>query len=369
MFLAIRELMRLLQLANVDLERLWSHGGPPSENGRPLLDFSTNLNPFGPPAGVLRALRQGLPDIARYPDTNSLMLAQALAKHRFGVDPNQIVIGNGVNECIHAIARSRSPGVVAILQPTYTEYHRACVNAGHQVQHWLAEGDEFQPAPFDPGRARIVWLCNPNNPTGRLWPGDQLRSWVRAYPDVDFVVDESFLPFRRDELRHSLISQVKRLGNLIVVRSMTKLFTLPGLRLGYLVASSDRASALRSGQPWWPIGILAQLAGIAALKDKPFVRRTQAWLNRERNWLLRQFDVFSDHLHPVRSEANFVLIRLQGISAEMLRHQLLCHGICVRLATNRFVGLEGEYIRLAVRTRKENERLIKALRSILKSEW
>jgi threonine-phosphate decarboxylase len=365
MFLAIRKFMRLLQLANVDLEWLWSHGGLPSANGRPLLDFSTNLNPLGPPAGVLQALRRGLPDIARYPDTDSSMLGHALAKHH-RVDSSQIVIGNGVNECIHAIARSRPPGVAAIVQPTYTEYHRACLNAGHQVEHWVPEGDAFQPTPFDPGRARMVWLCNPNNPTGRLWRRDQLLSWIKTYPSVDFVVDESFLPFRRDQRLYSLINQVKGLSNLIVLRSLTKLFTLPGLRLGYLVAHPDRASALRSDQPWWPIGVLSQVAGLAALKDKPFVRRTQAWLKPERNLLLYKLDVFSDQLRPVLSETNFVLVRLQRISAEMLRHRLLRHNIYIRLATNRFIGLEGEYIRLAVRTRKENEQLLTALQIVLK---
>jgi threonine-phosphate decarboxylase len=357
--------MRLLRNASVDLKQLWSHGGLPSANGRPVLDFSTNLNPLGPPASVLRVLHQGLPEIARYPDTKSTMLVDALA-NRPWVDPPQIVIGNGVNECIHAIARSRPPEVVAIVQPTYTEYHRACLNAGHRVEHWVPEGEDFQPTPFDPGPARMVWLCNPNNPTGRLWRRDQLRSWIQEYPGVEFVVDESFLPFRGD--LQSLSSSVKRLGNLIVLRSLTKLFTLPGLRLGYLVANPDRAAALRSDQPWWPIGVLSQLAGLAALKDKAFVRRTQAWLKPERNLLLYKLDAFSDHLHSVVSETNFALVRLKGISAEKLRYQLLHHDIWVRLATNCFVGLEGEYIRLAVRTRKENEQLVVALRSMLKGK-
>jgi threonine-phosphate decarboxylase len=360
-----RELMRLLRHANVDLEQLWLHGGVPSVNGRPLLDFSTNLNPLGPPASVLRALRQGLPDIARYPDTDSSILVKALARHH-RVDPGQIVIGNGVNECIHAVARSRPPDVVAIVQPTYTEYHRTCLNGGHQVQHWLANGKNFQPEPFDPGPARMVWLCNPNNPTGRLWRRKQLLPWIEAHPDVDFVVDESFLPFRGDVASHSLIRWVKCLGNVIVLRSLAKLFTLAGLRLGYLVAHPERASALRSDQPWWPIGVLSQVAGVAALKDKGFVQRTQAWLKPERNLLLYKLDAFSDYLHAVLSETNFVLVRLQGISAEMLNYKLLRHNICIRVATKRFVGLEGEYIRLAVRTRKENEQLITALQAILK---
>jgi L-threonine-O-3-phosphate decarboxylase len=359
--------MRLLRNPNLDLKQLWSHGGTPSANGRPILDFSTNLNPLGPPASILRALRQALPDISRYPDTDSSKLTEALANYH-GIDPPQIVIGNGVNECIHAIARSRPPDIVAIVQPTYTEYHRACLNAGHRVQHWLADGDNFQPEPFEPGPARIVWLCNPNNPTGRLWRRKQLSSWIEANPRVEFVVDESFLPFRGDGPRHSFISRVKRLGNVIVLRSLTKLFTLPGLRLGYLVAHPDRAAEFRSDQPWWPIGVLSQLASLAALKDKAFVRKTQAWLKPERNLLLYKLDAFSDHLHPVLSETNFVLVRLQGVSAEMLRRQLLRHGIYVRLATNQFVGLDAEYIRLAVRTRKENEQLVAALRSILKSK-
>src|SRR5438128_9376811 len=106
--------MRSYRHGNVASEQLWSHGGAPHENGRPLLDFSSNLNPLGPPASVLRALRRGLRAIARYPDTNSSLLAEALAKHH-RIDPAQIVIGNGVNECIHAIARSRTPDIVAIV--------------------------------------------------------------------------------------------------------------------------------------------------------------------------------------------------------------------------------------------------------------
>jgi L-threonine-O-3-phosphate decarboxylase len=358
--------MQLLRHARVDLGQTWLHGGAPSGNGWPWLDFSTNLNPLGPPASVLKALRSSLSAIARYPDPDSTVLVEALARHH-RVEPNQIMIGNGVNECIHAIARSWPSSIVAIVQPTYTEYHRACVNARHRVQHWVTEGDDFQPTPFDPGRARMVWLCNPNNPTGRLWSLGQLIPWIESHPAVDFIVDESFLPFRPDHLRHSLIRQVKRVENLIVLRSLTKLFTLPGLRLGYLLANPVRVAALRSNQPWWPISVLSQLAGLAALKDKPFIQRTQAWLKPERNLLLYKLDAFSGNLRPVLSQTNFVLVHLQGISAQVLRYQLLRHGICIRLATNRFVGLEGEYIRLAVRTRKENEQLVAALRSILKS--
>ena len=114
-------------------------------------------------------------------------------------------------------------------------------------------------------------------------------------------MDEAFLPFLADEAAHSLAGA--RPPNVIVLRSLTKHFTLPGLRLGYLVANKDRASQFCSIQPWWPIGVLTQLAGIAALNDKAFVRRTKAWLNPERKWFLQQLRLFFPHLQPVASEA------------------------------------------------------------------
>src|SRR5262245_54507173 len=176
-----------------DPSSLFRPGGvSPSERGR-LLDFSANVNPLGPPASVLRVLREELPAIAHYPDPECRALRQKLAEHH-GVDPEQIVVGNGSNELIYAIARALKPRRVAIAEPTYTEYLRASLSVGAKADHWLAEGNHFKLKPFDPEGADIVWICNPNNPTGTYWAGaDHLAHWIEANPRTTFVVDEAFL--------------------------------------------------------------------------------------------------------------------------------------------------------------------------------
>src|SRR5207247_3043651 len=134
----------------------------------------------------------------------------------------QVVAGNGSNELIHVITQAFRPRHVAIVEPTYTEYLRAALLLGAEIAHYLAEGDDFELQLFDPEAAELVWLCNPNNPTGRLWPrATVLAEWMRRHPRTQFVVDEAFMPFCADEEAHSLISQVTTLANAVVLRSMT----------------------------------------------------------------------------------------------------------------------------------------------------
>jgi threonine-phosphate decarboxylase len=361
--------MRKLPNRKVNLLGAGCHGGLPYQiGGKPLLDFSSNVNPLGPPTSVREALRQNLLAIAHYPDPWCKDLRGRLGECH-GVDPDHIVVGNGINELIHTIARNVGADRAAIVEPAYGEYLRACAEANVRRDHWLAEGTGFELEPFDPGRADLVWLCNPNNPTGRLWPHDRLLSWIKAFPRKTFVVDESFLPFRDDESQHSLVRAAGRLKNLIVLRSLTKFYTLPGLRLGYLVANPSRYFPLAIGLPFWSVNSLAQLAGIVALEDSAFAMQTRSWLRCERNWFLRQLASFPLKLEPIPTEANFVLIRLWGIPAKVLARRLLAAGIAVREAGS-FVGLgiPGQYVRVAIRTREENQQLIDALKTILTSK-
>src|SRR5262249_47984503 len=148
--------------------RLFRHGGSPARRG-PALAFSASINPPRPPASVLRALRRELPAVALYPDPDCTDLTARLAALH-GVAAEQVVVGNGANDLIHALPWGARPRRAAVAEPTYTEYLRASLLAGAEVEHWLAEGDAFSLEPFDPERADLVWLCNPNNPTGQLWP-------------------------------------------------------------------------------------------------------------------------------------------------------------------------------------------------------
>jgi threonine-phosphate decarboxylase len=351
---------------------LFCHGGIRADTGQ-LLDFSANLNPLGPPWQVMLSIGREL-SFARilqrrkgvaltcYPDPACSALARRLARLH-GVSPSQVVVGNGASELIHALPRAFRARRAAIVEPTYTEYLRASLRAGARVSHWLAEGATFRLEPFDPEGADLIWLCNPNNPTGQLWPPGTLIPWVEAYPEMLFLVDESFLPFRADEPAHTLISAVDRLPNLIVIRSLTKLYTLPGLRLGYAVASAERARRLRGQLAPWSVNALAQIAGRIALDDGPFLTQTRAWLAEELGGFTQQVQACSACLEPVPSQANFVLLRLRGVTAAWLTQRLRERGIAVRDAFN-FLGLDDRYVRVALRQADDNRRLFNELRSL-----
>jgi L-threonine-O-3-phosphate decarboxylase len=361
--------MRKISRPPVDLASLFRHGGvsQPSE----ILDFSASINPFGPPRGVLNRLfwqPPGVPTtracIAHYPDPACTFLSRRLAALH-GIEPEQVVVGNGSSELIHALPRAFSCRRIAIVEPTYTEYLRASLLAGAEVEHWLIEDDQFVPEPFDPEGADLVWLCSPNNPTAQLWPCGELEPWMAAHPRTLFVVDESFLPFLADEAEHSLLPALTRLPNLVVIRSLTKVYALPGLRLGYAVAVPERADQLRNHLPPWSVNAFAQVAGMIALEEVSFLSETRTRLARQRPLFAGRLAACSSCVEPVPGHANFVLLRLRGANSAWTTQRLLECGIAVRDAAN-FIGLDGQFIRVAVRTPKDNQRLVDELATLFR---
>jgi threonine-phosphate decarboxylase len=348
------------------------HGGASIDPGS-VLDFSASVNPLGPPPTVMAALRGALAGsgregslIASYPDPDCTALRNRLAG-RHGVMPAQVVIGNGSGELIQAIPLACPPRRVAVAEPVYTEYLRASSLAGAEVAHWLAEGAAFDLEPFDPEGADLVWLCNPNNPTGRLWPRGVLRPWVEAHPRTLFVLDESFLAFRPDETEHSLIAHVARLPNLVVIRSLTKVYTLAGLRLGYAVSAPELAECLRARLVPWSVNALAQLAGLTALEDRTFLGETHAWFRSETRYMADALRGLARAFDLVPSKANFMLLRLRGTSSAWLSETLRARGFLVRDASN-FVGLDGRYVRIGLRTPEQNRLLLGQLQECLMTE-
>jgi threonine-phosphate decarboxylase len=341
-----------------------------------LLDFAVSINPLGPPPSVVAALRRALalpagdhvcpPALAGYPDPDCTELTAALAR-RHGLGPSQVVVGNGANDLLYAAARALRPRRAAIVEPTYTEYLRASGAAWAAAEHWLPKAGALEPRTFEPGGADLVWLGNPNNPTGWLWPRGRLAAWVEAHPQTIFVVDEAFMPFRPDEADHSLIPAVHRLANLIVVRSLTKVYTLCGLRLGYVVAGQPLAARLRGEVVPWSVNALAQVAGLAALEDDAFLPRTHAWFREEAESFASRLGACSPRLEPVPSAANFALVRLNGITAGRLAAELLRTGFAVRDASN-FIGLDERFVRVAVRSAEDNQRLLAALHTALERQ-
>jgi threonine-phosphate decarboxylase len=342
---------------------LFRHGSEAARQRQPVLDFSVNLNPLGPPPSVLEALRRELDGIGRYPDPQCRALKEQLATQH-DLTPDHVVVGNGSNDLIAAITRVFPIRQVVIVEPTYTEYLRAALAGEQQPEHWLAEGEHFQPEPFPLELGRLVWLCNPNNPTGQLWRRDELTAWITGNPTTQFIVDEAFLPFRSDETSHSLIGAVYRLPNVVVLRSLTKFYTLPGLRLGYAVANPEVANYIQRQLATWSVNALAETAGLAALGARNWSAQTHTWLNTERPELLKQLRALPG-LDPVPSQANFILLRLRERTACDVAGRLAERGIAVRDASN-FIGLDDHYIRVAVRARADNQRLVEELGTLLR---
>jgi threonine-phosphate decarboxylase len=352
--------MRKLPCTPVGPASLYQHGDAAGRFNAELLDFSVSINPLGPPRSVLLALSEATASlIGHYPDPGCRQLVEKLARyHDVAID--QIVVGNGSNELIYAAARAFRPRRTAIVEPTYTEYLRATLHVNAAVDHWLADEPDFALEPFDPQEADVVWLANPNNPTGRLWPPGYLLSWIQDFPQTVFIVDEAFLPFRPDEGAHSLIPAVHSLPNLVVLRSLTKVYAIPGLRLGYAIMDARHAAAVRDNLVPWSVNALAQAAGIAALEDDSFLAQTRSWFAKEAVPFPEQLRRVSSALNPVRSDANFVLVRLRNMPSSKFVKELLVRGVAVRDAAN-FVGLDHHYVRIAARTLAHHARLLAAL--------
>ncbi len=336
-----------------------------------LIDFSTSVNPFGPSPRVKEAIIKGIDAIAEYPDNSARRLRMAAAEY-IGVDDGCIVAGNGSSELIYLIADALidEGDRVLIVEPTFSEYERASLKNSAVVEHVMLNGFTFKDEHLNMldgymHGAKLLFICNPNNPTGlTVERGLLLRLVEEAYNEgVMVVLDECFMEF--SSIDCSLARYVEEFNNLIVLRSLTKAFGLAGLRIGYCVTNSRLAGILADAKVPWSINALAEVAGVEALKDIEYVEMCRALLARERDYIHDRVE--SIGYSPLRSDVNFLLIKTpEGINSTALRDMLLLKGIIVRDCSN-FFGLDdGRYIRVASRLRDDNELLIDAMEAVLK---
>ncbi len=327
------------------------HGGDPRAFGvmpGAVLDFSANLNPLGTPPAVRAAVAQA--DLSAYPEPYSRTLARAIAA-RLDVPPEAVAVGAGATELIHLCARTMPGPTVAFSVPTFSEYRPACEAAGLRL---VAVSDDLA-ALRGPG----AFLCNPNNPTARLWPPDAIGEIL---PDCGLlVVDESLIDFVDDPDGASLARASARTRGLVVLRSLTKWYAMPGLRAGYAVAHPDLVRLWDRCRDPWSVGAAAQAGALAALSPATadYDRATRAWIGPARQALydgLRRIPGLS----PWPPAANFVLVH-GPVPAAALRQRLLRrHGILIR-GPEGFEGLGADCFRVAVRSPAENARLLAAL--------
>ena len=324
-----------------------------------LVDFSVNSNPFGPAPAVLEALRKV--DVSLYPDRDCDEIRRALGQ-ACRVSPDQVCVGNGTAELIWLITQAfLQPGErVLILGPTFGEYARAAAALGAAVQEVRASAPLFDPpvdtllAAIRRQRPRLVFLCNPNNPTGKFLPHEDVEKVAQACgQDCLMVLDEAYRSFADGQFFSSLVAE-----NCLVLRSMTKDFALAGLRLGYALGNAAQIARLRQFQPEWSVNAYAQAAGLAALQSLDYYRKTL----KELTELKREFflGLSTAGLMVVPSDVHFGLITLNRPAVE-IRRMLLQQSIQVRDCAS--FGLP-DHIRVSTRREGENVKLIEMMLSL-----
>ncbi len=328
-----------------------------------VLDFSASINPLGAPPGTTQAM--SAIDLAAYPDTECTALREALAA-KLGVPTAQILVGNGSTELIHLTARAYlSPGDTAtIFSPTFGEFEAACRMRDAPALSIAACEDSGFCWNIDAASVRIgeqrpslVFLCNPNNPTG-LYVGEaDVRRIADAIPEGSLLLlDEAYLPFV-DSQWDSL--PLLDLGNVALLRSMTKDYALTALRLGYMLAPPAVVECVKAQQHSWSVNALAQAAGVAALSNEQHVIQGRKEVQVAKRYLLEELGGMGLKCAP--SAANFVLVKV-GDARELRSTLLKGYQISVRDCAS--FGLP-DYIRVGIRTRDDCKRLVSALREIL----
>jgi len=337
-----------------------------SEDG--FLDFSSNMNPYGPPESVGRLLCGRWRELARYPDPAIRSFRRKLAE-RFRIDAERIWVGNGAAELIDLAVRAIMPRTAAVVRPSFSEYEEAVTKAGGRViEIPLSAADRFDLPERDvrrvAARTDVLIVGHPNNPTGR--PADPRFLRDLARDGVRLIVDEAFIDFSPEQERLSLIRLAAESDRVAVIRSMTKFYAVPGIRLGFVVAGGEWIARIRRLQVPWSVNAPAQWIGEALLDEREYAERTVRWIGEERAWLSGKLASLGLTVTP--SEANFLLCRLPSanggsigpLDAGTVQRLLGRRGVLIRDAS-RFPGLDGSYIRVAVRLRHENERLVSEL--------
>lgn len=331
-----------------------------------IIDFSSNVNPLGPSSMARRAARGSLSIIDRYPDPEMTDLRRAIARY-YGIKPEQVACGNGATGLIHLIPRVFRPRKVLIPVPTFSEYASAAQDAGCEVTPFpLKERDGFRVDPVEMSFAmkgvNMVFLCNPNNPTSQIVPKQEMLE-IMSYAlqqGTTLVIDEAFMDFLESE---SIVKEAVQTTRIICLRSFTKFFGMPGLRVGYAISDDVTIAELREFQEPWTVNIPAERAAIAALDDWGYIKKTRRMIRKERDRMLSALRLLPD-VETYPGSANFILFKLVTGDVHTLRQKLGYRGLLVRDCTG-FPGLDSRFIRIAIRTRRENNRLIKALRELL----
>ncbi len=330
-----------------------------------ILDFSASINPLGPSDSAINAIQNNISQLRAYPDPNYQELKKALSLTHSPLTPEWILPGNGAAELLTWAALELSKlEKTYLVAPAFGDYRRALQTFTVNVAEFpLTIGEwKLEPLEIEAGTNKGLLLNNPHNPTGILMELESIVPYLEQFDLV--VVDEAFMDFLPPPQLGSLVPLVTEFENLVILRSLTKFYSLPGLRLGYAISHPERLQKWQKWRDPWPVNTLAIAAAQAVLEDQAFQQETWDWLADARPQLFQGLGKLPG-LEPYPGAANFLLVHSQK-SVDQLQTTLLKeHRILIRDCLS-FAELGDRYFRVAVRTQEENQKLIDALAEILK---
>ncbi len=326
------------------------------------LDFSANINPLGMPNSVKQAAIKGIENSMHYPDVQCRKLRNSISK-REQVSTEWIICGNGAAELLFSLAAAKNPQKALLVSPGFAEYEQALKTVSCDIQYYgvkkecgfLLSDDYLNVLEND---IDIAFLCNPNNPTGILIPPELLEQIVETCKkkQIFLVMDECFLEFLSEEAQNPLKKHLPEMRNLFVLKAFTKMYGIPGLRLGYgLCSDIDLLKRMRQMTQPWNVSVPAQLAGIAACEEEDFAAKTRAYIEIERKYLLEELSKLNFTVYD--SQTNYLFFE----APENLYNICEREGVLIRDCSN-YCGLTTGYYRIAVRTHIENKELIEVLK-------
>jgi len=328
------------------------------------IKLASNENPLGPSKKAVRAIREALKEVGRYPDGAGFSLREALADH-YKIAKEQVILGNGSNEIIELLIRTFvMPGdEVVMAQPSFSVY-RLIVQAGHgkSIEVPLKNGvhDLEGMAEAITGKTRLIFVCNPNNPTGTIVRKSEVDTFLGKVPeDVLVVFDEAYAEYVTDSAYPDSLALLKMGAPLITLRTFSKIYGLAGLRIGYGISHPEIIAYLNRVRQPFNSSLPGQRGALAALSDEVHFKNSKTVNQKGKDYLCRQFEAMDVSYFP--SQANFICFYLQGklrLSGEKIQNALLKEGVIIRY-------LGGGLLRVTIGRPSENQRFIKALKGVI----
>lgn len=333
-----------------------------------LLDYSSNINPLGVPESFKRAIIENFDILEKYPDPDYVELRENIGRYN-KVDIKNIIAGNGATEILFLYMKAMKPKKTLIISPSFAEYKRALESIGSEIIHYplLEENNynlDIESFLKEVPKCDLVVICNPNNPTGSFISLENIKKIndVLSEKGIKLFIDEAFIEFIRGwEDMTSVLLEDK---NIFVMRALTKFFAVPGVRLGYGITYDEEImKKMEKYKEPWSVNSFADIAGKIMLWDKEYIEATENWIEEEKKWFYEE-SCKIENIKTFKTNVNFILVKLLKKNSSVVRDEMISKGVVVRDASN-FMFLNEQYIRLAIKNRENNIKVLQALKEVM----